>query len=161
MSGATQAVRDDDFVTGVMSRRIVAWLIDFLLIMILVCAVWVVLFLFGLINAGVPLGAFEEGVWGLPIAVLIGKPIGVMVAAGLAVALGLKLPHRVGWRDLLVVGFLMSVGFSFALYVSTALLPPGQVRSEASMGVLMSLVALPAAVLLAVLLRVGRFRRPG
>jgi len=123
--------------------------------------VHVILFLFGLINAGVPLGAFEEGVWGLPIAVLIGKPIGVMVAAGLAVALGLKLPHRVGWRDLLVVGFLMSVGFSFALYVSTALLPPGQVRSEASMGVLMSLVALPAAVLLAVLLRVGRFRRPG
>jgi Na+:H+ antiporter, NhaA family len=119
----------------------------------------VVLFLFGLVNAGVPLGAYEEGVWALPIAVLVGKPIGVVVATGAAVALGLKLPHRVGWREVIVVGLMMSLGFSVALFMSTALLPPGQLRSEASMGVLIALVGAPAAFLAAMLLRVGRFGR--
>lgn len=115
------------------------------------------LFLFGLINAGVPTGAFEPGVWGLPIAVLVGKPIGVLVAAAGVAALGLKLPHRVGWRELIVVGLIMSLGFSIGLFFSAALLPPGQLRSEASMGVLIALAGIPAALVCAKLLRVGRF----
>jgi len=115
------------------------------------------LFLFGLVNAGVPAGAFEPGVWGLPIAMLVGKPIGVLVATGGAVALGLKLPHRIGWRELIVVGLIMSLGFSVGLFFSTALLPPGQLRSEASLGVLIALIGAPAAFACARLLRVGRF----
>jgi Na+:H+ antiporter, NhaA family len=115
------------------------------------------LFLFGLVNAGVPAGAFEPGVWGLPIAMLVGKPMGVLIATGGAVALGLKLPHRVGWRELTVLGLIMSLGFSVGLFFSTALLPPGQLRSEASMGVLIALVGIPAAFACARLLRIGRF----
>ena len=38
----------------------------------------VALFFFGLVNAGVPLHALEPGTWGLPIAVLAGKPLGVL-----------------------------------------------------------------------------------
>jgi NhaA family Na+:H+ antiporter len=115
------------------------------------------LFLFGLINAGVPRGAYEGGAWGLPIAVVVGKPIGLLAARGIAAALGLKLPQRIGWRELTVLGFILSLGFSVGLFFSTALLPPGQLRSEASMGVLIALIGAPAAFVCARLLRVGRF----
>jgi NhaA family Na+:H+ antiporter len=117
------------------------------------------LFFFGLVNAGVPLGALEAGTWGVPIAVLVGKPIGLVLAAGLAVAAGLHLPHGLGWRELPVVGLLAAIGFSVGLFLCTALLPPGQLRSEMSMGVLLSLAAGPLAILFGRLLRVGRFAR--
>jgi NhaA family Na+:H+ antiporter len=114
------------------------------------------LFFFGLVNAGVPMGALENGTWGLPIAVLVGKPFGILLAAGVAVAVGLHLPHKVGWRELIVVGFASTIGFSVGLFFCTAL-PPGQLRSELSMGVLLTLAGAPLAVLSGRLLRVGRF----
>jgi hypothetical protein len=58
------------------------------------------LFFFGLVNAGVQFGALEEGTWALPVAVLVGKPVGILFGVGLAVVAGLHLPQRVGWRDL-------------------------------------------------------------
>ena len=117
----------------------------------------IALFFFGLVNAGVPFGALEEGTWSLPLAVLIGKPLGLLIAAGVAVAIGLHLPARVGWRELVVIGVASSLAFSIGLFFSTALLPPGQLRAEVSMGVLLTLVALPLTVVIAKVLRVGRF----
>jgi NhaA family Na+:H+ antiporter len=117
----------------------------------------VALFFFGLVNAGVPFGALEPGVWGLPLAILVGKPIGLLIAGGVAVAAGLHLPPRVGWRELIVIGLTASIAFSVGLFFSTALLPPGQLRSEVSMGVLLTLFALPLAIAIARALRVGRF----
>jgi NhaA family Na+:H+ antiporter len=117
----------------------------------------IALFFFGLVNAGVPLHALEPGTWGIAIAVIIGKPIGVLLAVGAAVAIGLHLPHKVGWRELLVVSFTAAIGFSLGLFICTALLPPGQLRTETSMGVLLSLLGAPLAFLAAKLLRVGRF----
>jgi NhaA family Na+:H+ antiporter len=117
------------------------------------------LFFFGLVTAGVPLGALEMGTWALPLAVLIGKPIGVLIGAAAATIIGFSLPGRVGWRELVVGGLVMALGFSVGLLFSTALLPPGQLRSEISMGVLMSLAGAPLAVAAAKMLRVGRFAR--
>ena len=121
--------------------------------------VQVTLFFFGLVNAGVPLHALEPGTWGLPIAVIVGKPLGILLAAGAALAAGLHLPQRVGWRELIVVGFTAAIGFSIGLFFCAALLPPGQLRSETSMGVLLSLAGAPLAFVAARLLRVGRFSR--
>ena len=115
------------------------------------------LFFFGLVNAGVAFGALEAGTWGLPIAVVIGKPVGVLIGAGLALLAGLHLPHRVGWRDLFVTGLIAAMGFSVGLFFCTALLPPGQLRAEVSMGVLLTLGAAPLAIGAAMVLRVGRF----
>ncbi len=119
--------------------------------------VQVALFFFGLVNAGVPVHALEAGTWGLPIAVIVGKPIGALLGAGVALAVGLHLPHRVGWKELIVTGFIAAIGFTIGLFFCTALLPPGQVRSETSMGVLLSLAGAPLALVAARLLRVGRF----
>ena len=117
----------------------------------------VALFFFGLVNAGVPAGALEAGTWGVPIAVVVGKPIGLAMAVGVALAGGLHLPHRVGWRELIVIAFAATIGFSVGLFFCTAVLPPGQLRAEVSMGVLLTLVGVPLALVSARLLRVGRF----
>jgi len=117
----------------------------------------IALLLFGLVNAGVPFRALEPGTFGLPIATIVGKPLGVLLGAGVAIAAGLHLPHHVGWRELIVVGFAAAIGFSVALFFSAALLPPGQLRAETSMGALLTLVAAPLALGSAKLLRVGRF----
>jgi Na+:H+ antiporter, NhaA family len=117
----------------------------------------VALFFFGLVNAGVPIGALEQGTWGLPIAVLAGRPLGVLLGAGIATVGGLHFPHQVGWREVIVGGFTAAMGFSVGLFFCAALLPPGQLRSEMSMGVLLSLAGAPLALVSAKVLHVGRY----
>jgi len=115
------------------------------------------LFFFGLVNAGVLFGTLEQGTWALPIAVWVGKPVGLLLGTGVALLAGLRLPQHVSWRDLLVIGCSASIGLSVGLFFSTALIPPGQIRSEISMGVLLTTAGLPLAVVAARLLGVGRF----
>jgi uncharacterized RDD family membrane protein YckC len=57
MSGIVQPVRDDEFISGVMSRRCLAWLIDVALIGLILLALWVPLFVFGLLTFGLGFGA--------------------------------------------------------------------------------------------------------
>jgi NhaA family Na+:H+ antiporter len=111
----------------------------------------------GRVNAGVSFQALEQGTWGLPIAAIVGRPVGILLGAGVALAGGLHLPPHVGWRELVVVGFTVAIGFTVGLFFSAALLPPGQLRAEASMGVLMTLAGALLAIAAARLLRVGRF----
>jgi len=117
----------------------------------------ITLFFFGLVNAGVRLHGIETGALGVPIAVIIGRPIGVLVAGGVAVALGMHLPFKVAWRELFVIGMIAAIGFSIGLFMSNELIAPGEVRAETSLGVLLTLVAAPVALLLARALRVGRY----
>jgi NhaA family Na+:H+ antiporter len=109
------------------------------------------------VNAGVPMGALEPGTWGLPLALIVGRPVGLFAGAGLGLALGFNLPHRVGWRDLTVIGFIAAMGLSVGLFFAAAILPPGQLRSELNMGVLLSLAGAPLAFVAAWMMRVGRF----
>jgi NhaA family Na+:H+ antiporter len=115
------------------------------------------LFFFGLVNAGVPLGALEPGTVGVAVATVTGRPLGILAAAGLALAAGLHLPPGVGWRELIVVGLATAIGFSVGLLFSTAVFPPGQLLSETQLGVLLSLAGAPLAIVAARLLGVGRF----
>jgi Na+:H+ antiporter, NhaA family len=117
-----------------------------------------VLFLFGLVNAGVPLHGLEEGMWAIPLAAL-GRPIGIVVAAGVAIAAGLHLPLRVGWRELVVVGCTATIGLVFALFFATAVMPLGVLLLELKMGALVTIAGGGLAFAAARLLRVGRFAR--
>ena len=56
-------------------------------------------------------------------------------------------------------GLIAAIGFSIGLFFCAELFPPGQLRSEMRMGVLVSLVAAPLAIVAAMTLRVGRFSR--
>jgi NhaA family Na+:H+ antiporter len=117
------------------------------------------LFAFGVVNAGVPLRALDAGVWSLPLAVLVGKPIGLLAGIALGTALGLHMPRGVHWRDLVPLGLINAAGFTMALFFATASVGAGQVLSELKMGAVLSLAACLAAIGAARLLRAGRFGR--
>jgi NhaA family Na+:H+ antiporter len=115
------------------------------------------LFLFGLVNAGFQLHALYWGTLSLPIALFVAKPIGLLVGTGVARAARLHLPRTVGWRDLVVLGFIAAIGFTVALFFATAAVAPGPTLSEIKMGALVSVAGGLLAVLAAALLGVGRF----
>jgi NhaA family Na+:H+ antiporter len=115
-----------------------------------------VLLLFGLVNAGVPLHGIEAGLWAIPIAAL-GRPLGIVAAAGVAIAAGLHLPPRIGWREIVVVGCTASIGLVFALFFATAVMPLGPLLVEMKMGALVTIAGGLLAFAAARLLRVGRF----
>jgi NhaA family Na+:H+ antiporter len=117
-----------------------------------------ILFLFGLVNAGVPLRALDTGTWAVLSGVLAGKPIGIGVAVAIASAAGLALPAGVGWKDVVVVGFAAAIGFTVALFFATAACPVGSVLDAMKMGALLSASGAIVAVGVAALLRAGRFR---
>ncbi len=116
-----------------------------------------ILFLFGLVNAGVPLHAVDTGTWAVVIGVLAGKPAGIGLSVVLASAAGLTLPAGVGGRDVVVVGFAAAIGFTVALFFATAAFPPGPVLDGMKMGALLSVSGAIVAVGVAALLRAGRF----
>ena len=117
----------------------------------------IALFFFGLVNAGVPFKALYWGTWSLPLATLVAKPVGLLLGVGVALALGLHLPHRVGWRELAVVGCISTIGFTMALFVATAALGPGPALSALKMGALVSVSGAALACIAAAVLRAGRF----
>src|SRR4029434_1069348 len=63
------------------------------------------LFFFGLVNAGAPFRALEAGTWGVPIALIAGKPVGILMAAGVALAAGPHPPRRAGLAGASVAWF--------------------------------------------------------
>jgi len=119
--------------------------------------VQVVLFFFGLVNAGVPLRMYGPATWTVLVAILAGKPIGIGLAVAASVAAGLKLPSRFTWRDVIVVGCAAGLGFTVALFFATAAFRPGPVLDQAKLGALFSVSAGLVALAAALVLRVGRF----
>lgn len=115
------------------------------------------LLLFGFVTAGVPLRALDSGTLSLPAAILVGKPLGLALGVGLARAIGLHLPHHVGWRELTVVALLSTIGFTMALFFATVAVGPGPVLSELKMGGLWTIAGALLAWGAAWLLGVGRF----
>ena len=118
-----------------------------------------VLFLFGLVNAGVILRGYGTGTWAMLTAALVGRPLGLLLGVLVAVALGMHLPRRLGWRELMVVALATSSGFTFALFLATGLIPTGPVLAEIKLGALATSVGALATIGLARTLRVGRYAR--
>ena len=108
-----------------------------------------VLLVFGLVNAGVVLSAGGHGTYFVLAALLIGKPLGIVGFAGLAVFAGARVPKGLSWPDALVTGVAASIGFTVALFFSTAAFPPGPFLDQAKMGALLSFAAAPLAIALA------------
>jgi NhaA family Na+:H+ antiporter len=119
----------------------------------------VALLLFGLVNAGVPLKALEPGLWSLPLTLALAKPVGLMLGVAFAAGLGLHLPHRIGWRELVVLGFISTIGFTATLFFATAAVGTGPTLSALKMGALLSVGGAALALGAAAILRTGRFAR--
>jgi NhaA family Na+:H+ antiporter len=119
--------------------------------------VHIVIFFFGLVNAGVLLQGWGTGSWAVLTAALAGRPSGILLAVACGLAAGLHLPARIGWREVVVVAFTASIGFAFSLLVATQAFGIGPVLIEVKFGALLSLCGAVIALALAAILRVGKF----
>jgi NhaA family Na+:H+ antiporter len=120
--------------------------------------VQLILFLFAFVNAGVVVHGVERGAWAVSVGTLVGRPAGMLAAVGVSVALGLRLPHGVGWRELVIVALAASCAFTFGLFFATAVFATGPVLTEAKVGALSTIVGGLIATAAALLLAVGPFR---
>jgi Na+:H+ antiporter, NhaA family len=112
-----------------------------------------VLLLFGLTNAGVPFEQIGNGTYFVLAALLLGKPLGIVLFSYGARLAGARLPDGLTVADVAIVGIAAAIGFTVALFFATAAFPAGPLLAEAKMGALLSFAAAPLAVLAARLSR--------
>jgi Na+:H+ antiporter, NhaA family len=116
--------------------------------------VQIVLFLFGLANAGVEFSAIGSPTWLVLAGLIIGKPVGIALF-GYVAAYGLKLglPTGMRTRDLFVLGCVAAIGFTVSLFVASVAFPADlmlgdtPVLDAAKMGALLSFGAAIIAIL--------------
>ena len=108
--------------------------------------VQVILLLFGLVNAGVPLSGAGPATWLVAGALVVGKPLGILLMTFVAVRAGLSRPDGLSYPDVLVLGVTAGIGFTVALFFSTAAFPSGEALAAAKMGALISFLAAPLAI---------------
>ncbi|MFN3242189.1 MAG: Na+/H+ antiporter NhaA [Planctomycetota bacterium] len=78
--------------------------------------------LFALANAGIPLSGADPAnpvALAIVLGFAVGKPLGVVSFAWLAVRVGMaRRPAGIGWRMLVGAGFLAGIGFTMALFIA-------------------------------------------
>ncbi|MDD2867492.1 Na+/H+ antiporter NhaA [Neomegalonema sp.] len=118
----------------------------------------VILFFFGLANAGVQLSAMGAATWLVLAGLLIGKPLGIALMGWIAARpLGLGLPEGMRMTDLAVLGCVAAVGFTVALFVAGVAFPSGHEHQDsAKMGALLSFAAAILALAAGRLFRVEK-----
>jgi len=114
----------------------------------------VVLFFFGLLNAGVEFSSIGSPTWLVLAGLLIGKPFGVLLFGWLAAGpLKLGLPQGMRTVDLFVIGCVSAIGFTVSLFIasvafdSSAMLGDIPVQDAAKMGALFSFAAAVIAII--------------
>lgn len=117
----------------------------------------IVLFLFGLLNAGVEFSAIAAPTWLVLLGLVVGKPLGITIL-GLIAAYPLRFGLPQGMRpiDLPVVGCVAAIGFTVALFVASVAFAPGPVQDAAKMGALFSFGAGALAIVAGRLARVRK-----
>ncbi|QEI05243.1 Na+/H+ antiporter NhaA [Pigmentiphaga aceris] len=109
--------------------------------------------LFALANAGVTLNGVDlaadgaQGVmFGVLIALVLGKPLGVIATSWLVVRLGwCSLPAGVTWPGVMLIGLLAGIGFTMSIFIASLAFDSVNLLNAAKLGVL--LASLLAAVL--------------
>lgn len=103
---------------------------------------YVVLPLFALANAGVTLnfGAIqgqERLMAAIAFALVVGKPVGMVLASALAVRLGLaEKPVAYSWRQLTGAGVLAGIGFTMSLFIGSLSFADPLMMNQVRLGVL-------------------------
>jgi NhaA family Na+:H+ antiporter len=123
--------------------------------------------LFALANAGVAIhGAALSEVsltvlGGVAIALVLGKPVGILVGCWLAVRLGLsRLPPGVNWQGICVVGCLGGIGFTMSIFIAMLAFDDAELLAAAKLGVLLASFLAAAVGLIVGRMYVLTQRRP-
>ncbi|MEQ9694309.1 Na+/H+ antiporter NhaA [Shimia sp. SDUM112013] len=108
----------------------------------------IVLFFFGLCNAGVQMSAIGDATWLVLAGLLVGKPVGILIFGWLAaVPLRLGIPEGMRIVDLVVIGCVAAIGFTVSLFVASVAFDAGPVQDAAKMGALFSFAAAGVSIL--------------
>lgn len=127
---------------------------------------YVVLPVFALANAGVELGAIGKvftapvGV-GIVLGLVLGKPVGILLASFVAVRLGLgRLPEDTTWPMVLGLGAVGGIGFTVSIFIAGLSFPGADLLTEeAKIAILLASVC--AAVVGVLVLLAATRRTPG
>jgi NhaA family Na+:H+ antiporter len=113
--------------------------------------------IFALANAGVALSgsALREAVtsqtgWGVALGLMLGKPIGIVLASFLAVRLGLAvLPSGARWLHVSAMSMVAGIGFTVSLFITNLAYNEGELIQDAKIGILVGSALVSAAGLVA------------
>ena len=102
----------------------------------------IILFFFGLANAGVEFSAIAAPTWLVLAGLIIGKPFGILLFGWVAAGpMRLGLPEGMRTSDLFVIGCVAAIGFTVSLFIASVAFDPGPVQDAAKMGALLSFAA--------------------
>jgi NhaA family Na+:H+ antiporter len=102
----------------------------------------VILGLFGLVNAGVVFSNVGLGTVLVLVGLLAGKPLGIALFTWVSEKLlRLQIPGNMNYREVVSLGMVAGIGFTVALFVSTAAFQAGPIQDEVKMGALGSFFA--------------------
>jgi NhaA family Na+:H+ antiporter len=104
--------------------------------------------LFALANAGVGLAGINLSnndarfvMLGIGIALVVGKPIGIITATWFMVRLGWsRLPQGVSWGGICLIGLLAGIGFTMSIFIAMLAFTDEGLLSSAKLGVLLGSV---------------------
>ena len=129
---------------------------------------WLILPLFGVVNAGVSLAGMSWATLsntvtlGVAIGLVLGKPIGILAGTWVASRLGGGLPDGLRLRDYVPVACFCGIGFTMALFIATLAFPPGSAPADAAkLGVLTGTLLAFAVGTLVSRVSPGALERPG
>lgn len=108
--------------------------------------------IFALANAGVSLdsvdlsiGAEQRVMFGVALALVAGKPLGVIGATFIMVRLGwCRLPPGVSWAGVCLIGLLAGIGFTMSIFIAMLAFADPSLLAAAKLGVLLGSVAAAA-----------------
>ncbi|WP_212525309.1 Na+/H+ antiporter NhaA [Actibacterium sp. MT2.3-13A] len=123
----------------------------------------IILFFFGLLNAGVEFASIGSPTWLVLFGLLLGKPMGVLIFGYIAAhPLRLGLPAGMRTIDLLVIGCVAAIGFTVSLFVASVAFDGSvqlegiRVQDAAKMGALFSFSAAIIAIVVGKICRVEK-----
>lgn len=117
----------------------------------------IVLFFFGLLNAGVEFSSMGPATWLVLFGLLVGKPVGIFLFGWIAaVPMRLGIPEGMRIIDLVVVGCVAAIGFTVSLFVASVAFKAGAVQDAAKMGALFSFAAAIVSIIVGKLTRVQK-----
>ncbi|MGH1458870.1 MAG: Na+/H+ antiporter NhaA [Paracoccaceae bacterium] len=117
----------------------------------------IILFFFGLVNAGVEFSAISEPTWLVLGGLIIGKPLGILIFGYIgARVLRLGLPQGMRIIDLFVIGCVAAIGFTVSLFIASVAFDAGPVQDAAKMGALFSFAAAGISIVAGLVCRVEK-----
>lgn len=117
----------------------------------------IILFFFGLMNAGVEFSSIGDATWLVLAGLIIGKPVGILIFGWIAaVPMRLGIPEGMRIIDLVVIGFVAAIGFTVSLFVASVAFEPGPVQDAAKMGALFSFAAAVLSIIAGKVTRVQK-----